>query len=241
MKGIFITATDTDAGKTFITAGIMYLLRKNNCNATYFKAALSGAEIEDGKLIPGDTHFVSKVSNLLEDYNLLTPFIYKTAVSPHLASNMEGNPVNLEIVLNNYNKLKKKYDYVVAEGSGGIICPLSWGENKILLEDLIKALNLSTILVTKATLGTINHTVLTVKYMESIGIKVKGIIVNLFDENNPCHRDNLKMIEELTSIKIIAVIGDGTKLSSEEERIEFLKNSFDKINPEKILTLMEEI
>lgn len=241
MKGIFITATDTDAGKTFITAGIMYLLRKNNFNASYFKAALSGAEELNGKLIPGDTDFVSKVSGLSENYNLLTPFVYKTAVSPHLASNIEGNPVNLNVVLDNYNKLKEKYDYIVAEGSGGIICPLRWGENKILLEDLIKALNMSTLLVTKATLGTINHTVLTVKYMESMGIKVKGIIVNLFDETNPCHRDNLKMIEELTSLKIIATIPDGTNLTTETERIDFLKTSFDKINPNEILKLMEEI
>lgn len=240
MKGIFITATDTDAGKTFITAGILYLLRNKGFNASYFKAALSGAEKVNGKLIPGDTDFVSKVSNLNEDYSLLTPYVYKKAVSPHLASKLEGNPIDLDVVLNKYNKLKEKYDFIVAEGSGGIVCPLNWGEEKLLLEDLIKALNMSTILVTKATLGTINHTLLTVKYMESIGIKINGIIVNLYDENDPCHRDNIKMIKELTGKEILAVINKIDE-NSEDEKIKSLKREFDKINPNVILDIMEEV
>lgn len=240
MKGIFITATDTDAGKTFITAGILYLLRKNGFNASYFKAALSGAEKANGELVPGDTDFVCKVSGLSEDYNLLTPFVYETAVSPHLASKLEGNPIYLDRVLENYNKIKEKYDFIVAEGSGGIICPLNWSDNKVLLEDLIKSLNMSTILVTKATLGTINHTVLTVRYMESIGIDIKGIIVNLFNDNDPCHLDNIKMIKELTGKEILAVINE-KNTDFKEDKINFLKSEFDKLNPNIFIDPMEDL
>ena len=94
-KGIFITATGTDIGKTFVTGLIVKLLRENNINASYYKAALSGAEIIDGQLIPGDAKYVCDISKLDEDPKSLVSYIYKTAVSPHLASQIENNPIEL--------------------------------------------------------------------------------------------------------------------------------------------------
>lgn len=99
---------------------------------------------------------------------------------------------------------------------------------------------MSTILVTKATLGTINHTVLTVRYMESIGIDIKGIIVNLFNDNNPCHLDNIKMIKELTGKEILAVINE-KNTDFEEDKINFLKSEFDKLNPNIFIDAMEDL
>ncbi len=238
-KGIFIVATDTDAGKTFITGGIIYALRKNGLNATYFKGALSGAKRDGEVLIPGDTEFVCSISSLDENYELLTPYIYEEAVSPHLASRLNKEPIEMELIKRNYEILKKKYDYIVAEGSGGIVCPLRWDDSRFLLEDLIKELGMDVILVTKATLGTINHTVLTVKYLEAIGIDVKGIIVNMYDENNICHKDNIEMIKELTGKEIINVVNDFK--GTEEENIEGLKSYFDKFNVEKLIDLMKEV
>lgn len=238
-KGIFVVATDTDAGKTFITGGLIYALRKNGLNATYFKGALSEAKNKNGILIPGDTEFVCSISNLDENYKLLTPYIYEEAVSPHLAARLHNEKIDLDIIKKNYETLKEKYDYIVAEGSGGIICPLNWGDSKILLEDLIKELGMDVILVTKATLGTINHTVLTIKYLETIGIKVQGIIVNMYDENNMCHKDNIKMIRELTNKEILCVVNNFN--GAEEENIEALKNYFDKFNVETLVDLMKEI
>lgn len=238
-KGIFIVATDTDAGKTFITGGIIYALRKNGLNATYFKGALSGAKRDGEVLIPGDTEFVCSISSLDENYELLTPYIYEEAVSPHLASRLNKEPIEMELIKRNYEILKKKYDYIVAEGNGGIVCPLRWDDSRFLLEDLIKELGMDVILVTKATLGTINHTVLTVKYLEAIGIDVKGIIVNMYDENNICHKDNIEMIKELTGKEIINVVNDFK--GTEEENIEGLKSYFDKFNVEKLIDLMKEV
>ncbi|MDO4534589.1 MAG: dethiobiotin synthase [Clostridium perfringens] len=238
-KGIFIVATDTDAGKTFITGGLIYALRKNKLNATYFKGALSGAKNIDETLIPGDTEFVCSISNLDENYELLTPYIYEEAVSPHLAARLNKKPIEIDIIKKNYEILKNKYDYIVAEGSGGIVCPLRWDSSKLLLEDLIKELSMDVILVTKATLGTINHTVLTVKYLEFIGIKVKGIIVNMYDENDMCHRDNIEMIKELTGKDILGVVNDFK--GTEEENIESLKSYFNTFNIEKLTGLMKEI
>lgn len=202
-KGIFIVGTDTDAGKTIVTAGLMHIMRSNGYTATYFKAALSGACEVGNKLIPGDTKIVSEVGSLKEDYENITPYVYKTAVSPHLASKLEENPINLDVIKEKFNYLKEKYDYIIMEGSGGILCPLIDDEKGIYgLENLIKDLNMGVILVARAGLGTINHTVLTVKYIESLGINIKGIIMNNYINNLLCN-NNIEMIEKITKLPII--------------------------------------
>ncbi|KGM95521.1 dethiobiotin synthetase [Clostridium novyi A str. 4552] len=230
-NGIFIVGTDTDIGKTFVTGGILYLLRKNGVNASYFKAALSGAIKENKRLIPGDTKFVSDLSGLNEEYSFLTPYVFETAVSPHLASKIENIPIDLKIIKNSYLRVKEKYDYIVAEGSGGIICPIiDDGKSTLLLEDIIKLLHLDTLLVASAGLGSINHTVLTVKYMENVGLNIKGIIVNGYDENNICHRDNVKMIKKLTGKDIVALVPN----IKENDNVEEIKRTFDALDYKKI-------
>ena len=102
----------------------MHVLRSNGYNATYFKAALSGAFEVGNELIPGDTKLVCDVSNLEEAYENITPYVYKTEVSPHLAAKLENNPIQIDVIREKYDYLKEKYDYIIAEGSGGIVCPL---------------------------------------------------------------------------------------------------------------------
>jgi dethiobiotin synthetase len=202
-KGVFIVGTDTDVGKTVVTAGLMHILRSNGYNATYFKAALSGAFEVGNELIPGDTKLVSEVSNLEEAYENTTPYVYKTEVSPHLAAKIEDKPIDLDVIREKYDYLKGKYDYIIAEGSGGIVCPLIDDERGLYtLENLITDLNMSVIIVARAGVGTINHTVLTVKYIEALGINIKGIIINNYVENVLC-KDNIKIIEKLTKVPVI--------------------------------------
>jgi len=202
-KGVFIVGTDTDVGKTVVTASIMHLLRSNGYNATYFKAALSGAFEVGNELVPGDTKLVCDVSNLEETYENITPYVYRAEVSPHLAAKLENKPIQIEVIRGKYDYLKGKYDYIIAEGSGGIVCPLIDDERGLYtLENLIKDLNMSVIIVARAGVGTINHTVLTVKYIESLGINIKGIIINNYIDNLLCN-DNIQMIEKLTKVRII--------------------------------------
>lgn len=202
-KGVFIVGTDTDVGKSVVTAGIIHVLRSNGYNATYFKAALSGALEEGNDLIPGDTKLACEVSDLEEIYKNITPYVYKNAVSPHLAAKLENNPIQIEVIIEKYEYLKGKYDYIIVEGSGGIVCPLIDDERGLYtLENLIKDLNMSVVIVARAGVGTINHTILTVKYIESLGINIKGIIINNYIDNLICN-DNIQMIEKLTKMKII--------------------------------------
>lgn len=209
-KQLFITGTGTDVGKTYITGLIIKKLQENGRNAAYYKAAMSGNERQaDERLIPGDALQVREISGIKQPLAEMCPYIYETAVSPHLASKMEGNPVAMERVLQTFDDVCSKYDYVTVEGSGGIVCPLRFDAKKILLENFILARNLNCMIVADAGLGTINAVVLTVEYMKAHHIPVKGILFNHYEPNNKLHEDNKWMCEYMTGLKVFACVKDG--------------------------------
>lgn len=209
-KKIFITGTGTDVGKTYVTGLIVKKLRENNKKAAYYKAAMSGNDRRsDGSLIPGDALLVKNRAGIEQPLEEMCPYIYETAVSPHLASKIEGNPVEMEQVLNSFDNVCNKYDYITAEGSGGILCPLRFDEKKIQLEDFIKARGLSCLMIADAGLGTINAVVLTAEYMKAHQIPVKGIIFNHYEPGSRLHEDNRFMCECMTGLKVIACVKDG--------------------------------
>ena len=108
-KGIFVTGTGTDVGKTYVTGLIIKKIKENGMTPGYFKAAMSGNEREeDGTLIPGDALWVKNVSGISQSVEEMCPYIYEHAYSPHLASRLEGNHVEMAVVLDNYRKVKEK-------------------------------------------------------------------------------------------------------------------------------------
>ena len=214
-KGLFVLGTGTDIGKTYVTGLLLKYLRDNGYDATYFKAALSGAiRDENGSLIPGDAVEVLAMADLDENTDFLVPYIYETAVSPHLASQIEGNPVDLNVVKEAYDDVSEKYGYIVMEGSGGIVCPIRYegkgNENNIMLEDIIKYLGLDVILIADAGLGTINSIVTTVEYLKNRNIHVCGILMNNY-KDELMENDNIKMVEDLCDVPVIAKVYQNDK------------------------------
>ncbi len=204
-KALFITATGTDVGKTYVTALIVKKLRENGINAGYYKAALSGAE----SISESDAGYVNKTAGINQPESTLLSYMYKTAVSPHLASKIEGDPVDLEKVKADFSNVSEGYDFVTVEGAGGIVCPVRWDETAhILLEDIIKALDLDTVIVADAGLGTINAVVTTAEYIKSRKINIKGVILNNWT-GGIMQEDNAKMITEITGLEVLAVVKKG--------------------------------
>ena len=209
-KGLFITGTGTDVGKTFVTGLIVKKLAQAGCKAAYYKAAMSGnVRRADGSLIPGDALYVQTVSGISQPLETACPYVYEAAVSPHLASRLEGGPVQLDVVKAGYEALQPCYSHITVEGSGGILCPLCVDEAPLQLEDVVSALRLPSLIVADAGLGTINSVVLTAYYMKSKGLPVKGILFNHFHPGNVMEEDNLKMCETMTGLKVLACVQDG--------------------------------
>ena len=115
----------------------------------------------------------------------------------------------MDVVKAGYKNVCDKYDYVTMEGSGGILCPICFDEAKIQLEDVIKELGLSSIIIADAGLGTINSVVLTVEYMKSHELPVKGIIFNNYHPGNVMEDDNIFMCEYMTGLPTLAKVKKG--------------------------------
>ena len=204
-KGLFITGTGTDLGKTYIAGLIVKKLADAKQSAAYYKAAMSGNDRRaDGSLIPGDALFVQKTAGISQPLEEMCPYVYEHAYSPHLASRIEGHPVQMDVVKAGYYKVCSAYDFVTMEGSGGILCPICFDEAKIQLEDVIRELHLPSILIADAGLGTINSVVLTVEYMKAKNLPVKGIIYNHYHGNDVMEDDNIFMCEYMTGLPTLA-------------------------------------
>lgn len=206
-KTLFITGTGTEVGKTYITGLIIKKLKDAGKNAGYYKAAVSGNERDsDNNLLPGDALAVRTMSGLQEELENMVSYVYEAEVSPHLAAKMEGNPVCMKVIKKDFQKNSSKYDYLTLEGSGGIVCPIRYDEKKIWLLDIIHEFGTPCVIVADAGLGTINSVVLTVEYMLNKSIDIKGIILNRYHPGNIMEEDNIKMIEEVTGIDVIAKV-----------------------------------
>lgn len=209
-KSIFVTATGTDIGKTYISALLVKKLRESGLNCGYYKPALSGAiKQPDGSLLPGDCDFVVKTAGLDVNPEDCVTYCFEEAVSPHLAAERLGVKIEKSKIKSEFEQRKKNYDYLVVEGAGGITCPFNMKEEILLLPDIIKALGLNVVIVADGGLGTINSVLLTVEYAKQQGINIKGLILNNFEEDNFMHLDNKKQIERLTGINVIATVKKG--------------------------------
>ena len=228
-RALFVTGTGTDIGKTFITGLIVKKLAESGKNPGYYKAAMSGNDRRpDGSLIPGDALFVQQISGIRQPLNEMCPYVYENAVSPHLASRIEGNPVEMSIVKQGFQKTASTYDYVTVEGSGGILCPICFDERKIQLEDVIKELQLPSILIADAGLGTINSVVLTAEYMKAHNLPLKGMIFNHFHPGNVMEEDNIFMCEDMTGLPTLARVKDSdTELDID---LDVLTSLYEEVN-----------
>lgn len=221
VKTIFITATGTDVGKTYISALIVKKMRELGYNCGYFKPVLSGVELKNNTLIKSDCNYVTEVANIPTTPNNCVSYYWEEAVSPHLAAELNNEKIDKKRIFDKFKSLSEAYDYLLIEGAGGITCPLIIEETtNYLLKDLIKDLHAGIIIIADAGLGTINSTLLTVEYAKSYKIEVKGIILNNFEKNNFMHQDNLKQIETLTKIKVISTV------EKEQNNIENLEQYF---------------
>ena len=221
-KNIFITATGTDVGKTYISALIIKKMRESGLNCGYYKPVLSGAVENNGKLIESDCNYVLDTAKIPEKANDCVSYWWREAVSPHLAAQRADDNIDINAIKADFNRKNVQYDYLLVEGAGGITCPLRLhnGE-KYLLSNLIKELAAPVIIVADGGLGTINSVLLTTEYAKCHNIKINGIILNNFNQSDFMHQDNLKQIEYLTDIKVVATVAhDGTDIA-------LLKNLFE--------------
>ncbi len=236
-KGIFIIGTDTEVGKTVVSAGLMRLLLKKGRKAAYFKPVASGEVNQGGLPVPGDAAFVCAVSGFHEDMKKVTPFSFADSVAPHLAARLAGRRIDRAIIRESLEELKSRYDVIIGEAAGGLAVPMD--EDGFMQYELIRELNFPCLLVARAGLGTINHTLLTLRFAENVGLKIKGIIVNRAGETM-IELDNIEMIKKLSGNRPVFILPAMAAVDTERLQAGNLADVFERnVDVEDILALLE--
>lgn len=174
-RGLFITGTDTEVGKTVVAAALALAFTARGLKVGIMKPVESGCNRLNGTLVPQDAVFLCKAAACEAPLDLVNPYALEHPLAPTLAAELEGIPVSLSRIEASYRKLASMYDVMLVEGAGGILTP-AFGELRML--DLAGALGLPVLVVARNALGAINHTSLTVRAAQAAGRPVYGVVLN---------------------------------------------------------------
>ncbi|MCH8204073.1 MAG: dethiobiotin synthase [Candidatus Hydrogenedentes bacterium] len=219
-RGIFITGTDTDVGKTIVTAGLLRQLRNAGVNAASMKPVQTGAETaSDGNLVAPDLmvhHRAAGMSAPRDERELMAPYLYEPACSPHLAGRMAGRYPDIGHIQDCAQQLMQRYDTLLVEGAGGVYAPLTESETML---DLMRALAFPVLLVAHRGLGTINHALLSIDALRAAGLDILGVVFNEIQDLQPdfIKQDNPGAIQSFGKVEILGNIDYLTELASKPE------------------------
>jgi dethiobiotin synthetase len=198
VRGLFVTGTDTGVGKTVVTAGIVAALRARGHDVGVAKPLQSGALADDPS---GDAMLLRQWTRVPETAAEIAPYSFAAALAPSVAAELEERTVTLSDALAAVQAIAEQHDAVVVEGAGGLIVPLGPGWT---VADLAVALALPVLVVARASLGTVNHSALTVQALRSLGLYPVGVVLNgPADESS---RRNARLIEELADVRVLGHI-----------------------------------
>jgi dethiobiotin synthetase len=203
MQGLLVTASDTGAGKTFVTAGIARLLRRQGRRFRVCKPVATGAEWHGGRLLSDDTRRLAEAAGD-EDYEQVTPWTFPLPAAPPVAARHAGATLLLEDLAAAVRRRSSPGVPVLVEGVGGLLCPLTERET---VADLAAVLGLPLVVVVRRSLGTLNHTLLTLEVARGRGLPVAGVVVSeTAPVRGPAEEANVEELRRRTDVPLLAVV-----------------------------------
>ncbi len=197
MRGFFVTGTDTGIGKTIVSASLICALRDVE-KICYWKPIQTGIEKDN------DTETVKNLANLTDEEIFDKGFRLEKPLSPHLSAKLANIEITVKKIL---RFIETDENFWIVEGAGGVFVPLN--ENELMI-DLMKALNLPVLIVARSSLGTINHTLLTIEALRKNNLKIFGVILN-----GELNKENRRAIEHFGKVKVLAEMPKFEKLEYE--------------------------
>lgn len=173
IKGIFVTGTDTGIGKTIVSAALAHFLTERGLNVGVMKPAESG--VDDPSALGGDGSLLQWASQSSDATAEISPYRLRAPLAPAQAAKKEGIFIDFSALVSTARTLGERHDFLIVEGAGGLMTPLSGG---LLMADLAKAIGLPLLVVTNPRLGTLNHTLLTIFAAQQMEIPVAGYLIN---------------------------------------------------------------
>lgn len=218
MKSFFITGTDTGIGKTMFTCGLAQLLYDSGINVGVMKPFATGI-LQNNGFQSEDVSLLVKHSGTSDSEYLINPYFFPIPTSPYLAAKKLERTIDIDLVLSSFEKLQSSHDVVLVEGIGGIMTPIL---KDYFVADLIKDLNLDTIIVSGTKIGTVNHILLTLAQCKKYGIRVSGLVLNDMDVNGYDPQDLEDDLVSLSGVDVLCVI---PKMSDVDTTSQILRKS----------------
>lgn len=218
MLNIFITGTDTNIGKTLITAGLAATMQSLGYSTCVYKPVQTGAIEKNGFLQSHDLAFIKNIDPYIKTQ---ASYLLKELSPPSIAAENENIIIDKDVIRKDFGLISRENDCSIVEGTGGIITPLS---HQLMMSDVIKLLNLPVVIITNPEYSSVNNTLLAINHAQSKGINIRGVIINKFPQNT---KDlNIKaiprLIEEYSDAKVLGIVRDFENIK--------------KINPNDLIT-----
>jgi dethiobiotin synthetase len=203
MRGVFVTGTDTDCGKTEISLGLILALQRRGLSVHGMKPVASGCERRAEGLRSNDALRLGAQASREAPYGLVNPYAFEAPVAPHIAAGQEGVDIKLEVIRERAEALAADCDVLVMEGVGGWRVPLS---ASLFVSDLPRELGLPVVMVTGLRLGCINHSLLTAESIRAGGNRLAGWVANQVDPRMQVREENLATLAALVDAPFLGLV-----------------------------------
>jgi dethiobiotin synthetase len=199
-RGVFIAGTDTGVGKSTVAAGLAAALKERGIDVGVMKPVETGCP----KSIPQDSLLLKKAAKVEDELDLINPYRFENPLAPLTAAQMEGKKISLKRLKNCFQELEKRHQFLIVEGIGGLLVPLTPQHFTFHFAQLF---GLPIILVARANLGTINHTLLTLNWAISQELEVIGVVINnLSEKQGLAESTNPKILQELMEVPLLGIM-----------------------------------
>jgi len=204
MTGFFIVGTDTEVGKTLVSGALIFKLREQGKKVIGFKPVVAGTyQDNSGHTLNEDLETLRIASQLMPGQLNLSPYVLDMPVAPHLAAAMIGITLEIDIIMQALGDIQKHSDYIIVEGAGGFLVPLSDDKD---LGDLAQQIDLPIILVVGMKLGCINHALLTQEAIKARGLKIAGWVANSLVNEMSLLQENVSTLQAKINAPFLGLI-----------------------------------
>ncbi|XZR52839.1 MAG: dethiobiotin synthase [Enterobacteriaceae bacterium] len=193
IKRLFITGTDTNVGKTFLSIALLQFANKIGFNSIGYKPIASGCKFTKYGLRSNDALLLREYSSIKLNYNIINPYNFLDNTSPNIVSKRIKKPISLYKISSKLRYIEKKTNWIIVEGAGGWFTPISKIKK---FSDWVLKENMEVILVVRIKLGCINHALLTVEAIKKTGLILKGWVVNNINNKTIWHNEYIKTLKD---------------------------------------------
>jgi len=209
IPGLFVTGTDTGVGKTVIAGAIANWFYRHQKRVAVLKPVATGCVRRREGLVSEDAEFLAVCSRTRHPLDLICPCRYAEPLAPSVAAKRADQPLDWQAIQRSIRIMSQDSDVMIVEGAGGVMVPL---DDKHLVLDAARMLNVPAIVVARAALGTINHSVLTVRALQAANVRVAGVVINQYPAELPgvAEETSPREIEKWAKVPVLCIVPQET-------------------------------